>query len=359
MKKDLLCFSHLDWNFVYQRPQHLLTRFANRYNVYYFEEPKTAGENRVEVARDGEVTVVKTFLRSSADRHAAATELTRTFIRQNHLKPEVIWYYTPMALPFTAEIPREITVFDSMDELSAFRFAPPELLALETDLLQQADIVFTGGNSLFEAKKHRHHNIHPFPSSIDKAHFLKARAAGEEPEDQKNIGFPRLGFYGVLDERFNAELLREVSAKKPGWQFIIIGPVVKISPEDLPKAENIHYLGPKNYSELPEYIRHWDVAMNMFALNESTRFISPTKTPEYLCAGLPVISTSITDVVRPYGELGLVEIADGDEAFIEKAEKLLTLKNNPERLEQVDAFLADKSWDETQQKMESLINNLY
>lgn len=264
-----------------------------------------------------------------------------------------------MALNFTSKIEAQVVVFDSMDELSAFRFAPQDLLQKEEELFQKADIVFTGGNSLYEAKKHRHNNIHSFPSSIDQSHFLKARDKGGDLLNQANIGHPRLGFYGVLDERFNIDLLKEVAHKKPEWNFVIIGPVVKISADELPRAKNIHYLGSKDYSELPDYIRHWDIAMNMFALNESTKFISPTKTPEYLCAGLLAISTSITDVVNPYGKLGLVQIADDADTFITKAEKLLTEKNNPERLKKVDDFLADKSWDDTQKQMELLINNLY
>lgn len=357
-KRNLLCFSHLDWNFVYQRPQHLLSRFSKNYNVFYFEEPKYGDEDKIFKIENHGITIVKTFVKNPSD-YFVIEKITADFITKNNIKADVIWYYTPMALNFTSKIKAQVVVFDSMDELSAFKFAPQNLLQKEEELFQKADIIFTGGNALYEAKKHRHHNIHSFPSSIDKGHFLKARRTGEDLQDQKDIGFPRLGFYGVLDERFNIDLLREIAFKKPEWNFIIIGPVVKISPEELPKAGNIHYLGSKDYSELPDYIRHWDVAMNMFALNESTKFISPTKTPEYLCAGLPVISTSITDVVHPYGDLELVEIADDADTFISKAEELLTQKNNPERLKKADAFLADKSWDDTQKQMELLINNLY
>lgn len=355
--KNLLCFSHLDWNFVYQRPQHLLSRFSQNYKVFYFEEPKFGEENSVFEVENSSVTVIKTFVKNLSD-YSDIEQLVNDYLKRKGITADILWYYTPMALKFTSKIDAQVVVFDSMDELSAFKFAPQDLLEKEEELFRKADIVFTGGNSLFEAKKHRHHNIHSFPSSIDKSHFLKARDNGNDPDDQKNIGFPRFGFYGVVDERFNIDLLREVSVKKPDWNFIIIGPVVKISPDELPKAGNIHYLGSKDYSELPAYIRHWDVAMNMFALNESTKFISPTKTPEYLCAGLPVISTSINDVVKPYGELGLVEIADDAESFISKAEKLLTQKNNPDRLKIVDEFLADKSWYDTQKQMEILINNL-
>ena len=103
------------------------------------------------------------------------------------------------------------------------------------------------------------------------------------------------------------ELLSGVARARPGWSFVMLGPVVKIDEESLPRAANIHYLGSKSYAELPRYASGWDVALLPFARNESTEFISPTKTPEYLAAGLPVVSTSIRDVVRPYQELGLVQ----------------------------------------------------
>ena len=190
-----------------------------------------------------------------------------------------------------------------MDELSKFKFAPEHLLELEQELIDRADVVFTGGSSLYEAKKDRHDNVHCFPSSVDRAHFAKARARQFEPADQEDLPQPRLGFYGVIDERFDTELLDKVAEMRPDWSFVMVGPVVKISEDDLPKRPNIHYLGGKTYDELPAYLSGWDVALMPFAMNESTQFISPTKTPEYLAGGKPVVSTPIKDVVRHYGQL--------------------------------------------------------
>ena len=207
-------------------------------------------------------------------------------------------------------------IYDCMDELSAFKGADSQLPSLEKELFRCVDLVFTGGQSLYEAKCNQHGAVHAFPSSIDASHFGKARTAVPDPEDQSSIPHPRLGFFGVIDERFDSELLDQVAAKRPDWNFVMIGPVVKIDPDSLPKHTNIHYLGAKKYDELPDYLAGWDIALLLFARNESTRFISPTKTPEYLAAGKPVISTSIRDVVRPYGELKLVEIADTPDEFI-------------------------------------------
>jgi UDP-galactopyranose mutase len=217
--------------------------------------------------------------------------------------------------------------------------------------------VFTGGQSLYEAKQNAHPAVHAFPSSIDVSHFGKARLATDDPVDQANIPHPRLGFFGVIDERFDTELLKAVARQRPDWQFIMIGPVVKIHSKSLPKYPNIHYLGPKKYDELPTYLANWDLALLLFARNESTRFISPTKTPEYLAAGKPVISTSIRDVVRPYGDLRLVKIADRAEDFIQAAEE--TFANgagNRDWIARVDEFLSDMSWDKTWQQMSELID---
>jgi len=357
--KYLLCFSHLSWNFVYQRPQHLLTRFSKFYQVFYFEEPKIGDSDRYLVNIQDGVSIVELFVSGHDDTtNERIQDLINQVLKEYDIENYINWYYTPMALQFTDHLNPEKIIYDSMDELSAFRFAPPHLLELEERLFKIADVVFTGGNSLYEAKKNRHHNIHAMPSSIDKAHFGKARKIQHEPEDQMQIGFPRLGFFGVVDERFDIELLREVSAQRPDWQFVIIGPVVKINPDDLPQAHNIHYLGPKTYTELPQYIAQWDIALILFALNESTEFISPTKTPEYLAAGKPVISTPIKDVVQPYGNAGLVQIVDDADSFIAAATKILDDTEKEHWLSMVDHFLENDSWDHTFNRMNALINNV-
>ncbi|MGZ5253542.1 MAG: glycosyltransferase [Flavitalea sp.] len=283
--------------------------------------------------------------------------LLQRLFNQLDIKDYLFWYYTPMALSFTEAFEPKTIVFDCMDELSAFKFAPPELKELESRLMQKAEVVFTGGQSLYEAKKDRHNNIHAFPSSIEKEHFYKARLNHTDPKDQAAIPHPRIGFYGVVDERFDIELLRDAATKRPNWHYVIIGPIVKIDPASLPKNKNIHYLGSKTYQELPEYLSGWDLAFIPFARNESTRYISPTKTPEYLSAGKPVISTSIRDVVNPYGVNKLVHIADNGDDFIKAAELEFKKKDRSSWLKQVDEFLADNSWDLTWKKMMDLINS--
>jgi UDP-galactopyranose mutase len=361
---DLVCFSHLRWDFVYQRPQHLLSRCAKQHRVFFVEEPIFGNcSMRLEVREaDPGVHVVVPHLpeglRSEVAINAVMKEMTRQLFIDYDINKYVFWYYTPMALSFTDHFNPLASVYDCMDELSAFKGAHSDLPALEKQLFRQVDLVFTGGQSLYEVKRGQHPAVYAFPSSIDASHFGKARTTVNEPEDQAHIPHPRLGFFGVIDERFDVELLDEVAAKRPDWNFVIIGPIVKIHPETLPKHANIHYLGGKKYNELPEYLAGWDVALLLFARNESTRFISPTKTPEYLAAGKPVISTSIRDVVRPYGEMRLVEITDTADEFIHAAEKLLSRSDRSEWLQKVDAFLENISWDKTWAQMSDLIDEV-
>jgi UDP-galactopyranose mutase len=361
---DLVCFSHLRWDFVFQRPQHLLTRCARERRVFFVEEPIFGnGSMRLAIREaDGGVRVVVPHLpeglRSEIAINAVMREMLRQMFTDHEIDQYVFWYYTPMALKFTDHFKPVASVYDCMDELSAFKGAHSHLPILEKQLFRKVDLVFTGGQSLYEAKRGQHPSVHAFPSSIDAAHFGKARTTVTDPEDQAHIPHPRLGFFGVIDERFDIDLLDQVAAARQDWHFVIIGPVVKIDPETLPKHANIHYLGGKKYDELPHYLAGWDIALLLFARNESTRFISPTKTPEYLAAGKPVISTSIRDVVRPYGELKLVEIADTPDEFIHAAEKILASSTQSEWLSKVDAFLKEISWDKTWGQMSDLITEV-
>ena len=359
----LICFSHLRWDFVFQRPQHLMTRFARHYRVVFFEEPverdglaAPALERRL---TSGGVEVATPLLSrgmAPEDRLAALSGLVDALVAEEG-QPAIAWYYTPMMLAFSAHLDAACVVYDCMDELANFRFAPADLLSLEQKLFDRADVVFTGGYSLYEVKRQRHGNVHPFPSSVDRAHFMKARAAHrEEPADQAPIPGPRFGFYGVIDERFDIALLGAVAEARPEWSFVMLGPVVKISEDELPRRANIHYLGSKTYEELPAYLGGWDVAIMPFAMNAATRFISPTKTPEYLAGGKPVVSTPITDVKRHYGDIVGVRIARTAEQFVAACEAALVLASEPEAwLPEVDLLMSSQSWDTTQARMDGLI----
>ena len=356
----LMVLSHLRWDFVFQRPQQLLSRAAGKFDVVFVEEPMFADEAvpRLEIGdRPQGVRVAQPMLPHGTTVEAAI-EAQRAIVEELAAQAEgplLLWYYTPMALAFSRHLDADLVVFDKMDELSAFKDAPPLLRQLEDELLRRADVVFTGGASMYAAAAHRHPNIHCFPSSFDTAHFGVARNTElADPDDQAAIARPRLGFFGVIDERMDLALVLEVADLRPDWQFVMIGPVVKIDPAGLPRRANIHWLGGKRYDELPRYLANWDIGFMPFAINESTKFISPTKTPEFLAAGLPVVSTRITDVVTPYADEGLVEIAATAEATVAAVERLLAADRTP-WLARVDARLAQGSWDQTWAAMHALM----
>ncbi|RYE91306.1 MAG: glycosyltransferase family 1 protein [Cytophagaceae bacterium] len=365
---DLVCFAHLHWDFVWQRPQHLLSRFAQHGRVFYVEDAFFHADDLIEPhleikERQNGVKVLVVHLpnRLRGNEQAsdqAQVEVLQQFFAENEVSTYVFWIYTPMAMSRARQFQPVLTVYDCMDELAQFKGAPPELRHREQELFEKADLVFTGGQRLYEAKREQHTDAHAFPSSIDKAHFGQARDPKlAEPADQASIPHPRIGFFGVVDERLDIELLGELATNHPEWQFVIIGPVVKIDPATLPHNANIHYLGGKNYQELPAYLHGWDVATLLFARNESTEFISPTKTPEYLAAGRPVVSTSIRDVVRPYGDLNLVQIADDPQEFGQAIAIALEQGKDADWRTRTDDYLATISWDLTWQNMVNLMQD--
>ena len=363
---DLVCFSHLRWDFVFQRPQHLMSRFAGGRRVFFIEEP-IIGDVQLDSENGSKIDIsepapnlVRCVPRlsdlSQGGQEVQLSEMVRSLSDRYAISNPILWFYTPMMLEWARPLlPASAIVYDCMDELSKFRFAPPELLAREEELLEAADLVFTGGRSLYEAKRKRHANVHAFPSSIDLEHFRRSRMGFPDPPDQAEYARPRIGYAGVIDERLDLELLEEIATLKPDVNFVMVGPVVKIDGASLPKRENILYLGRKEYADLPAYFANWDIGMMPFALNESTEFISPTKTPEYLAAGLPVISTPIHDVVDPYGKRGLVEIVGSASEMATAIDRLLASNLDDPAVGKADEFLAGTSWDRTYQEMLDLV----
>jgi glycosyltransferase involved in cell wall biosynthesis len=357
---DLFCFSHLRWDFVYQRPQHLMSRAAQQYRVFFIEEPVSSPTLHIEVRQVLEnLYVVVPHLPIGLNQIHRANVM-RTYllelIQTYKIQEYGFWYYSPMFLSWATHLTPRLVVYDCMDELSLFAHAPTNLSEYEFALFSMADVVFTGGISLYERKRDRHPNVHCFPSSIDQSHFQQARFALADPPDQSFLPRPRLGYAGVLDERLDLELLATVAGERPEWQMVMLGPTVKIQPSQLPKRSNIHYLGMKHYSDLPAYMANWDVGMLPFALNEATRFISPTKTPEYLAAGLPVVSTPIRDVVSTYGKDNLVQIWDDPTDVVVAVERALRQAKDSRWRKQVDECLEPLSWDRTWASMNQQLN---
>jgi UDP-galactopyranose mutase len=362
--KSMIVFSHLRWDFVFQRPQHLLTRLAKHYRVFFIEEPvestlppyleMTERAPNLHVCRPHSPVQSRGF---DGAQVPVLQSLLDQLVEDHGVSDPVVWFYTPMALPLLQRLDACLVVYDCMDELSAFLGAPPELLELERDLMRAADIVFTGGPSLYRSKQPLHPDVHCFPSSVERAHFASAMNREIDHPEQAQIPAPRLGFFGVIDERFDAPLVEHLALAHPEWNIMLVGPVVKIDPQRLPQLPNIHYLGQRPYLDLPQFLAGWDVALLPFACNDATRYISPTKVLEYMAAEKPTVSTPVADVSEPYGHV--VRIADSPAAFTLACECALG-ENAAERERRAAAMrqiVSATSWDSTAAKMHGLIHD--
>ncbi|MGZ8288513.1 MAG: NAD(P)-binding protein [Telluria sp.] len=356
----IIVFCHLRWDFVFQRPQHLLTRLANHYKIIMVEEPiHHEGGNflrKTQVAPNVTVCQPHTNITSPGfhdDQIPSLKPMLANLVSEG--EDPIVWFYTPMALPLLQDLHPSLVVYDCMDELAAFKNSPKQLLQRETALLGIADVVFTGGPSLYEAKKERHANAHCFSSSVDAVHFRKALDRASAHESHDNIPHPRLGFYGVIDERFDIDLLTALADARPDYHIVLVGPVVKIDPASLPQRANIHYLGQQSYEALPRFLAGWDVCLLPFALNDSTKFISPTKVLEYMAAELPIVSTPITDVKVPYGHV--VAVAHTPEEFIQACDEAVAMSPDQKAamIGTMRGIVAGTSWDVTVARMRGLM----
>lgn len=340
-----------------------MSRFARSRRVFYIEEPDVGpGPSRLMLREEGNVWVAVPYLNKNLDKSEGRKDhiaQIKGLFKQFGISSPIQWYYTPMAIDYTRDFPAALVIYDCMDELAAFKGASPKMRGFEDELFNRADLVFTGGESLFQSKRKRHPHVYCFPSSIDYAHFYQARECVQDPVDQAAIPHPRLGYYGVIDERMDQELLEQAAARRPEWHLILVGPVVKVEEKDLPHRTNIHYLGMKDYEELPAYLSGWDVALLPFQVNLSTRFLSPTKIPEYLAGGKAVVASPIHDVIHPYQDQGLVSIASNVNDFICQVEQVINRHDQSRQvwLNKVDEFIQNNSWDQTWKRMESVIES--
>lgn len=370
----IVCLAHLGWDFVWQRPQQLLSRLARHYPVLYINEPHHRPEGSdlqlVQVAAEGGVSAWQPGM--PLDRleewrvlYAAmvrALLLETGWVRENEnglqpLRPLILWFYTPTPYYLLEMIPADLVVYDVMDELASFQGASSDLPQREAAVMEAADLVFTGGRSLYESRKDRHDNVHLFPSGVDVAHFAQAQDAATPPSEQlAGIPGPRLGYVGVIDERIDLPLLEKLADEHPEWSLIMVGPIAKIEESALPERPNIHYLGKQPYEALPSLLKGFDVCLMLFALNEATRHISPTKTLEYMAANKPIVTSSVPDVVASWGDV--VWIADGPEAFARAIDAALheTDEACRQRQARAEAHLRWSSWDGIAASMVALID---
>ncbi len=360
--QTLIVFSHLRWDFVYQRPQQLMSRLARHYRIIFIEEP----EPRQQLGEQGwqanepfpGVTVLrlmKPVQRRGFD-HIDPQSLRDKLAALGHRCPaHIAWLYTPMAMPLLVTLDPQLVIYDCMDELSAFMDPPAGLIGHEQQLLERADLVFTGGPGLYASKSTQHPNVHCFPSSVDSAHFRKALDRNIAYAPHATLPKPRLGFFGVLDERLDTALIAAIADAHTAWQLVLVGPVAKIDPASLPRRDNIHYMGQQAYELLPAFLASWDVCLMPFAINDATRFISPTKSLEYMAAELPVVSTPVRDVVAMHADT--VASARSAPDFIRSCEQALAMPaaERQQKIRQMRAKLRRTSWDATVYDMHRLM----
>lgn len=362
----LLCLSHLRWDHVWQRPQQLMTRFAKRCRVIYLDPPDIVADAEQAHLREqpnDDVRVLQPLFPARL-LDAPGHSYEELWLR---LLPDVLaeagantilWVLSPLAdyLVAAAKAQIRLAVYDCMDDLASFRGGTDEMRVREAHLLELVDLVFTGGRSMYEARKERHARVHCFPSGVDVAHYRRVQdAATTEPGSVSHIPRPRLGYFGVLDERIDWPLIAAIAERRPAWQWVLVGPTAKVDPSELPLAPNIHYLGQQDYNDLPAFLKSFDLATMPFALNAATRYISPTKTLEYLAGGQDVISSSVPDVVATYQDI--VTIVDGVDEWIAAIERLLhaTRDQRESRLARARPLLEGGSWDGIAARMWALM----
>lgn len=367
----IIVHCHLRWDGVWQRPQQFLSRLAQRRRILFVEgpllrddvEPPSYSLRKVDAHPN--VTVMQTSFPSSRfhdgdwvdqERFRLLEEVLNGPLRGQFEKP-VQWFYDPMAVPaHIGKLDERAVVYDCMDELSQFRFAPPEIVTRERLLLSKADVVFTGGRKMCESKARFNKNCHFYGCGVDVKHFSQARSVRTAIPDDIRFGEGKvvLGYFGVVDERLDYELIGKLAAANANWHVVIIGPTCKVDPNSFPQASNLHWLGRREYAELPAYTKGFDVCLMPFAMNAATEFINPTKALEYMATGRPIVSTPVPDVVANFGSV--VKITGDHEKFIELG-KQEALEPDERAVDRGIRMAEENQWESIVGKLESHIED--
>ena len=355
--RPLIVHCHLRWDFVWQRPQQIFSRLAAHHPIAFVEEPMwQEGERRLDISEpfaniariipvlsaaeknddnDNQCTAVLRLLRRALTEHPLLT---------GRFASPIQWFYSPMTAPiFLDSFDSVATVYDCMDELAQFRFAPAGLRESEQLLISRSDVVFTGGYQLFQSKSRYHDNVHFYGCGVDAEHYSKARLAETElPAEVVNLAKPIFGYFGVIDERLDYALLTQLAREMPEASIVMVGPRAKVDQQSLPNLPNIHWLGHRSYADLPALVKSFDVCLMPFALNDATQYINPTKTLEYMAAGKPVVSTAVPDVLHHFAPI--VDVTFTTDGFI-KAVRRAVRSPRADLIKQGIERANNASWD--------------
>jgi len=380
-RKDypIIVHCHLCWDWVWQRPQQFISRLSQRHRILFVETVAPAPDLARPLARYRtaqnfpNVTILTLQFPSwrwgdgkyvDSERRRIVQEFIAGPVAEQFKDP-VQWFYDPMAAPaFAGQMNEVLTVYDCMDELSKFRCAPPQIVEREAELLKRADVVFTGGRKLFEAKSEHNDNCHFYGCGVDCEHFGKALAQETTvPEDLAAITSPVaertkpiLGYFGVVDERMDYELICRLADANRDWSVVMIGPTMKVDEATLPKRPNLHWLGQRSYQQLPAYCKGFDVCLMPFALNESTEFINPTKALEYMASGRMIVSTAVPDVVRNFGTV--IKIAKEHDQFIRLCREAVE-RPEPDAIKRGSQMACENTWERIVSRMEEHVEEAF
>jgi len=365
----IIVHCHLRWDFVWQRPQQFLSRLSKKHRILFVEGPILHDENIEPYAelkpseKYPNVIVMQTYFPSSRFHDGEWVDAKRRELLDDVLcgplkgkfERSVQWFYDPMAVEAHLGQHGAIsTVYDCMDELSQFKFCPPALIERESRLLAAADVVFAGGRKMWQSKSRYNSNAHFYGCGVDVNHFGKAQLSSTEiPEDIRHLEGPILGYFGVVDERLDYDLIAQLAAARPDWHIVMVGPTAKVDPADFPRAENIHWMGGRDYSQLPSYTKAFDLALMPFALNEATEYINPTKALEYMATATPIVSTPVPDVVSNFASV--VKISSSSEEFVELCQQQVA-QFDQVAVERGLKMASENTWDAIVAKLEKHID---
>jgi glycosyltransferase involved in cell wall biosynthesis len=367
----IIVHCHLRWEGVWQRPQQFLSRLSKRHEILFVEGPLLHDSNEPphytlkSAPEHPAITIMQTHFPSSRFQDGQWVDEKRLELLKEALNGPlkgkfnrpIQWFYDPMAAPAHMGKVNDIAiVYDCMDELSQFRFAPPEIITRERQLLANADVVFAGGRKMCESKSRYNRNCHFYGCGVDVKHFSRARLPETQIPEDVSFGEGQLvlGYFGVVDERLDYDLIAKLADANASWHIAMIGPTCKVDPAALPQRPNIHWLGRREYAQLPEYTKGFDVSLMPFALNEATEYINPTKALEYMATGRPIVSTAVPDVVSNFNTV--VKIARTPEEFVEMC-STECLEPDEAAVARGIQMAADNQWDSIVQKLEGHIDD--
>ena len=358
-KSDLLAFSQERWNSSFGRTSQIMSRFARYRRVFYIESPIVGvAKTPVYLLREtrDDVVVVEIHLPddlSVFEQKEAMIKVIRDFMKDESISDYTIWTDTPKSLPLIRSLSPYAMIYDCVKDYSQTH------TELEREILDMADLVLTSCHSLYTAKRNLHSNIHNNPDSLDYRHFFQARHLEEEPIDQQDIPYPRVGFSGTIDYRFDFDLLQNLSTLRPDIHFVILGEVKGLDPESLPKAANIHYLGAKSYSKLPLYMAGWVASFVPYKVNEETQYLNPSFIGESLVAGRPVVATPLKEALTCFEGQNIVTFAEFPLDFERALMTAMTEKESALWLNSVDRAFMGSSWEKCCMRVAALETDIY